>query len=100
MGMPMTFRAKAASDARAHIQFHVSGAEAGTYWLRIAAGRCESFEGVTDAPDLTVHTPGTVWVRIVHGELDGAKALADGLYRVEGDLLILAKMRDWFTAAR
>jgi putative sterol carrier protein len=49
---------------------------------------------------LTVHTPDTVWVRIAHGQLDGAKALAEGLYEVQGDLLILAKMQEWFAAAR
>jgi putative sterol carrier protein len=100
MAMPMVFNAKVAGDARASIQFQVSGAEPGAYWLRVAGGRCESFEGVTDSADLTVHTPDTVWVRIAHGQLDGAKALAEGLYAVQGDLLILAKMREWFAAAR
>ena len=100
MAMPMVFNARLAGDARASIQFQVSGAEPGAYWLRVAGGRCESFEGVTDSPDLTVHTPDTVWVRIAHGQLDGAKALAEGLYEVQGDLLILAKMQEWFAAAR
>lgn len=100
MGMPMTFKVRAARDARARIQFQVSGAEPGTYWLRIADGKCESFEGLADAADLTVYTPDTVWLRIAHGQLDGAKALADGLYRVQGDYSILAKMSEWFAASR
>jgi putative sterol carrier protein len=100
MSMPMVFDGKAAGDARASIQFQVSGADCGAYWLRVAGGKCESFEGVTDSPDVTIHTPDTIWVRIVHGQLDGAKALAEGLYRVQGDLLLLAKMREWFVAAR
>jgi putative sterol carrier protein len=99
MGMPMAFNARSAGEARATIQFRVSGAEPGDYWLRIADGRCESFEGIADRPDLTVHTPDTVWLQIAHGELDGAGALADGLYRVEGDYAVLGKMRDWFAAA-
>jgi len=98
MAMPMAFKAKPARDARARIQFQVSGAEPGSYWLRIADGKCESFEGVTEAPDLTVTTPGEVWVRIAHGQLDGAKALADGLYQVQGDYAILGKMNEWFNA--
>ena len=72
MGMPMAFNARSARDARATIQFCVSGAEPGDYWLRIADGKCESFEGVADRPDLTVHTPDTVWLQIAHGKLDGA----------------------------
>ena len=43
-------------------------------------------------------TPGEVLVRIAHGQLDGAKALADGLYQVQGDYAILGKMNEWFNA--
>jgi hypothetical protein len=100
MGMPMAFDRRAAGDTRASIQFHVSGAEAGAYHVRIARGRCHSFEGLAPAPDLTVYTPDTVWVRVARGELDGGKALAEGLYRAEGDLAVLAKMGEWFPARR
>ena len=64
MGMPMAFNAGTASDARATIQFRVSGTEPGDYWLRIAGGRCESFEGIADRADLTVHTPDTAWLQM------------------------------------
>jgi putative sterol carrier protein len=100
MGMPMAFNAKAARDARATIQFRVSGSEPGDYWLRIGDGRCESFEGVADQPDLTVRTPGAVWLQIAQGKLDGASALAEGLYEVDGDFAVLGKMREWFAPAR
>ena len=100
MGMPFAFDRKAAGDGRAVIQFRVSGAEPGDYHLRIAGGRCESFAGPAPAPDLVVHTPDTVWVRIARGELDGGQALQDGLYRVEGNLAVLAKMDEWFSSRR
>jgi putative sterol carrier protein len=96
MGMPFAFDRRAAGDTNAHIQFCVSGVDAGNYYLQIAKGACESFEGRTPAPDLTVYTPDSVWVRIVHGQLDRAHALEQGLYRVEGDLGILAQMAKWF----
>jgi len=99
MAMPMAFNAKAAGDARAAIQFRVSGIEPGDYWLRIADGRCESFEGIAEKPDLTVHTPDTVWLQIAHGKLDGGNALAQGLYRVDGDFALLIKMQQWFARA-
>jgi hypothetical protein len=98
MAMPMVFRPDAAGDARARIQFHVRGAEPGSYWLRIGGGKCESFDGVADAADVTIDTPDDVWVGIAHGKIDGAKALAEKLYRVEGDLLVLARMKDWFAS--
>jgi hypothetical protein len=96
MGMPFAFASKAARDADASIQFCVSGSDAANYYLRIAKGKCESFEGNAPAPDLTVYTPDTVWVQIVHGQLDRARALEQGLYRVEGDLALLAQMTKWF----
>jgi hypothetical protein len=96
MGMPLVFASAAARDAEASIQFRVSGADAGDYYLRIAQGKCESFEGSAPMPDLTVYTPDTVWVQIAHGKLDRAHALEQGLYRVEGDLTILGQMTTWF----
>jgi len=96
MGMPFVFDAEAARDADVRIQFCVTGSDAGDYYLRIANGKCESLEGRTRTPDLTVYTPDTVWVEMVHGQLDRARALEQGLYRVEGDLTILARMASWF----
>src|SRR5947207_4619965 len=52
------------------------------------------------AADLTVYTPGTVWLKIAHGELDGERALRDGLYRAEGDFALLGKIGEWFPARR
>jgi hypothetical protein len=96
MGMPFAFDARAARDADASIQFRVTGSHAGDYYLRIARGKCESFEGRTEVPDVTIHTPDTVWVQIVHGKLDRVRALEQGLYRVDGDLAVLAQMSQWF----
>lgn len=100
MGMPLVFDRNAAGNARATIQFCVSGEEPGDYHLRIADGRCESFTGRAPAADLTVHTPDAVWMQIARGELDGGRALMEGLYRAEGDLDVLVKLRDWFPARR
>ena len=100
MGMPFVFDAKAAGDVRANIQFVVSGPEAGSYYLRIADGKCRSIEGTAPRADLTLYTPDTVWMRIARGELDGGKALAEGLYRAEGDLSLLVRMTTLFPTHR
>lgn len=100
MGMPFVFNRQAAGDTRATIQFHVSGPEEGSYYVRIARGKCESFAGVALAPDLAVYTPDFVWLRIARGELDGAQALQEGQYRAEGDFSLLMKLGDWFSRQR
>ena len=96
LGMPMAFDRRAARGVRAQIQYRVTGAEAARYWVRIENGRCASAEGDAPSPDLVVHTPGEVWVRIARGELDGGEALAAGLYEVEGDGTLLTGLRTWF----
>ncbi len=100
MSMPFVFDKRAAAGARAEIQFRVAGAEMGNYWLRIANGRCESFEGEAPAPNLIVYTPDIVWMRMVRAELDGAQALAAGLFHTEGDATMLAALSRWFPARR
>ncbi|MBI3301048.1 MAG: SCP2 sterol-binding domain-containing protein [Deltaproteobacteria bacterium] len=100
MGMPFAFDRKAAGDVQATIQFCVSGLQAGNYYIRIAQSKCESFEGTAPTLDLTVYAPDTVWLRIARGELEGAQALRDGLYRVEGDFSVLMKMGEWFPRRR
>lgn len=96
MGMPLVFDARAAQDARALIQFRVSGEQAGDYFVRVAGGRCESFAGSTDGADLTLHVPDDVWVRIVSGELDATRAIMERRMAVEGEYGLLAKLREWF----
>src|SRR5207245_6737202 len=59
-----------------------------------------SFEGVAPAADLTVYTPDTVWMQIARGELDGERALREGLYRAGGDYGLLSKIPEWFPARR
>jgi putative sterol carrier protein len=98
MGMPMRFDADAAAGVEVMIQFRVSGADGGSYYLRVADGSCESFEGTAPAPDLTIDTPDTVWLRIARGELDGAQALGQQLYSIEGDAAILLRLGGWFPA--
>jgi len=96
MGMPFIFDRRAARGARAEIQFRVTGAERGDYWLRIAGSRCESFEGDAPAPDVVIRTPDKVWLGIARGELDASQALASGMFSVEGDAGVLNSLGVWF----
>ncbi|MCP3984213.1 MAG: SCP2 sterol-binding domain-containing protein [bacterium] len=96
LGMPLTFDAKAAGEARATIQFRVTGEEGGDYWMRVGDGACESSEGEASAADLVIHTPDAVWLGIARGEIDPAQALLDQQYSIEGDSAILLSFGEWF----
>ena len=96
LGMPLTFDAKAAGNAHATIQFHVSGPDSGDFWIRVADGACEGSQGEAPLADLVIRTPSSVWLSIARGELDPAQALLDQRYSIEGDSTILLRFREWF----
>jgi putative sterol carrier protein len=98
-GMALAFNPEAAANLRATVQFDVDGDEPGQYYLRIAEGTCAVFEGTHPGPTLTIHTPSEVWLRISRGELDGAKAMMEGQYSVEGNLGLLMRFSELFSAA-
>jgi putative sterol carrier protein len=78
----------------------VSGDDSGDYWLRVADGACEGFEGTAPSADLTINTPDEVWIRIARGELDGPQALLDRQYSIEGDSSVLLRFGEWFPSNR
>ena len=98
-GMPSAFNAQSAGDLQAVIQFDVSGEEPGQYYLRIAKGKCAAFEGKHPHPMLTIHTPSEVWIAIIRGELNGTQAMMQRKYTVEGNLSLLIRFNDLFSAA-
>ena len=98
-GMPLAFNPEAAGDLEAVVQFRVTGEEPGDYYLRIADGECRAYEGVHPSPTLTIHTPSEVWVAIARGELDGAQAMLEGKYHIEGDLGLLMRFDEIFSSA-
>jgi putative sterol carrier protein len=46
---------------------------------------------------LTIHTPSEVWMAISRGELDGAQAIMQGKYSIEGDLNLLMRFNELFS---
>lgn len=96
-GQAAVFNPAAAGDLRADLQFCVTGQEPGEYVLRIADGRCTAHTGKVSQPALTVHTPSEVWLQITRGELSGATAYLQGLFRAEGNMNLLMRMNELFS---
>jgi len=99
-GMPNSFNPAAACDLRAEIQFDISGEGGGRWVISIAEGRCQVRRGEAISPALTIESSGEVWVKIARGEIDRPKALMQNLYRVKGDVNILARMPQIFGTRR
>jgi len=94
--MPQGFDPKAGKGITADIQFEISGEGGGKMVLTIADGGCTFRDGEANCPCLTIRSPGEIWLKIAKGEINRAKALMDGLYRVEGDMNLLLKMGELF----
>ncbi len=94
--MPMGFRAEAAGDLKAEIQFDLTGQGGVKGGLSISQGKCSFREGEFPSPTLTIHAPADVWMKIARQEINRAQALMDGLYEVEGDMNLLMKIGDLF----
>ena len=96
LGMPHVFRAEAAADLKAEIQFDLSGEGGGRLTLSISEGECTAREGEALSSLLTIVSPADLWLKIARREIDPARALMDGLYEVKGDMNLLIRMRDLF----
>jgi len=99
VGMPTVFNPQTAEGLDATIQYILSGEGGGLYYVRIRGDKCTAHRGVVDEPALTIHAPADVWLAISKGEMDGSQAFMQGMYRVTGDMSILLKLDDLFTAA-
>ncbi len=94
--MPQGFNPKVFPGLNAEIQFILSGEGGGRMVLSIADGRCTVRDGEVSTPTLAILSPGDVWMKMARGEINRAKALMDGLFKVEGDMNLLLKMGELF----
>lgn len=95
-GMAAFFNPKAAGDLQATIQFEVTGAQPGNWFLSIENGKCTYNEGKADSPTLTIQTPSEIWLAIANKEIDGQKALMEGKYIARGDMGLLMRLKNLF----
>ncbi len=94
--MTIFFVPEAAGDLEGVIQFRLSGSEPGDYHIRLSGDECRFGTGIAPDPTLTTDTPSEVWMKIANQEISGAEALAQGLYKVEGDMGLLARLGELF----
>ena len=67
------------------------------YYLIINENECKAYKGSYPEPTFTIISPTDVWMKISSGEISGAKAFMQRLYKVEGDMSLLIKMNKMFS---
>jgi two-component sensor histidine kinase len=84
LGLSLRFRKDLAPKTNLSVQFVVSGAEPGSYYVEISDGRCTSGQGDLKEPGLTVYCSTDSWILVARGELSPERALEGGLLRLRG----------------
>ncbi|MBI1886371.1 MAG: SCP2 sterol-binding domain-containing protein [Chloroflexi bacterium] len=93
---PQAFQPERAQGVNATIQYNFTGAEPGSWVVKVADGKCEVNEGTADSPTVTINSPSDVWLKILRRELDGATAFMSGQFTFTGDMGVLMQMPTWF----
>jgi putative sterol carrier protein len=95
--LPQHLIPEKAGSTKATIQFELSGAQAGKWWVKIHDGVAESGKG--DAPEpanLTLLADSNDYVKIMLGQLDGTSAFMQGKLKIKGDMGLAIKMQSLF----
>jgi nitrite reductase/ring-hydroxylating ferredoxin subunit/putative sterol carrier protein len=77
-------------------QWEIAGDEGGTYHAIVKDGTMQLTEGRHPQPTVTIAMPAADYVKVVNGELDGARAFTTGRGKVSGKIRMAMKMRSIF----
>jgi putative sterol carrier protein len=95
--MPQYLVSEKAGTTKATIKFDLSGADTGTWWVKIHDGKAESGKGEPgDSPNLTMSADSADWVKIMTGQMDGTAAFMQGKLKIKGDMGLAIKMQSLF----
>jgi predicted lipid carrier protein YhbT len=98
--MPQSFEPSAASGIGAVAEWRVAGegdAQPARWQVRIADGRCVVERDGEAAPNVVYEIGGVDFLRLICGQLDGPQLFVSGRLRVQGDLILAARMPSMFT---
>ncbi len=93
--MRHAFNPAAAKDLEAVIEFEFTDTEE-THHFLIDDGECKLKQGGSEDFTTKIITPYETWIKISEGEIDGAEALMEGKYKVEGDLGLMKRLDELF----
>ena len=94
--MPAYFDATKAANVTAAFQFDLSGAQGGTWWVKIANGQAESGAGAIDNPTTTFVADAQDYINIALGTLNPTMAFMQGKIKIKGDMGMAMKLQSFF----
>lgn len=86
----------ASRGLHAVFQWEIAGEDGGSYHAMVEDGTMRLVEGRHPQPTVTIAMPAADYVKVVNGELDGARAFTTGSGKVSGKIRMAMKMRSIF----
>ncbi len=80
-------------------QFDIQGDQGGQWYVKIADGKADVVQGVTEAPNITLTATDENWLKIVSGQLSGQTAFLTGKLKIKGDMSLAMKLQSIFFSA-
>jgi multimeric flavodoxin WrbA/putative sterol carrier protein len=97
--MKMAYKPEAAGNAKAVLQFDFTGEQTGSCSFLVSGDGIEESIDPPSIPDLLVRAPFEVWMDVFTKKTDGQDAFMKGRYTAQGDLTLLAHMKELFGSA-
>lgn len=94
--MPKAFIPEKAIGVDAVIQYHLTGAEAGDWIIKIKDGECKVEQGVAEDPKMTLTADSSDYKDVILGKVNGMNAFMEGKLKLAGDLNLAMKLTSFF----
>ncbi len=94
--MPQVFNASAATGLNVVYQFHITGDQAGDWYVVIKDGTCEVNQGVHASPSVSLTMADVDWLAMCNGTLNGMTAFMTGKLKASGDIMSAQRIPSLF----
>ena len=94
--MPGAFKPENAVGVDTVLQYHLTGKEAGDWYVVIKDGKCEVHQGVFPTPRMTLTADSDDYIAIFTGQSNAMKAFMEGKLKLSGDLNMAMKLPNMF----